>query len=592
MTRSSHGPKWAAALAMLLLAASPFAGPAAAGSESKKLTEEQKILHLLNRIGYGPRPGDLERVKRIGIERYIEEQLHPERIDDSALEARLRRFESLRMSIAQLYEKYPEPAMIAARLGLRQGQNQRDQNPSEQQETRRKLLEYYSENNLKPPVELLAELQSQKLIRAIYSERQLYEVMVDFWFNHFNVFWGKGADRWLTTDYEMNVIRPHALGKFKDLVMATAKSPAMLFYLDNFQSASPDARPPIERLLSRRRAMPSGELARPPRRKLGINENYARELMELHTMGVDGGYTQKDVEEVARCFTGWTIERPRSEARFVFRQWMHDRGEKIVLGHRIPPGGGIEDGEKVIDILVHHPSTARFIATKLVRRFVSDDPPPALVERIAAVYRKTDGDIRQMLRAIFTSPEFYSAEAYRAKIKTPFELVVSAIRALGAESDGSPALAQFVSRMGQPLYMCQPPTGYPDRASAWVSSGAMLERMNFALALAWNRIPGTSADLKRLVGEINSADSQKVLDRAIALLLGGDVSAQTRQALNKQLRGGSSGAVSLAATRIEPANRLERRLLRQEPTIQPAPVDPNLSQIFGLVLGSPEFQRK
>jgi uncharacterized protein (DUF1800 family) len=362
------------------------------------------------------------------------------------------------------------------------------------------------------------------------------------------------------TDYEMNAIRPHALGKFKDLVMATAKSPAMLFYLDNFQSSAPDA----QLLLQRRGALSS--VAQLRKRARGINENYARELMELHTMGVDGGYTQKDVEEVARCFTGWTIERPRSGARFVFRPWMHDKGEKIVLGHRIPAGGGIEDGEKVIDILVHHPSTARFIATKLVRRFVSDDPPPNLVERVAAVYKKTDGDIRQMLRAILTSTEFYSAEAYRAKVKTPFELVVSSIRALGAETDGSVALAQLIARMGQPLYLCQPPTGYPDRASAWVSAGALLERLNFAQALALGRIPGTSADLKRLVGEIDPTDWQRALDRAIEILLGGGVSAQTRQAITEQLKGGS-------------------------PRREQIP-DPNLGRIFALVLGSPEFQRR
>jgi uncharacterized protein (DUF1800 family) len=558
-----HSPVWKPTLALAMLSLVAPLAPASASwtSAGKKLTEEQKILHLLNRIGYGPRPGDLGRVKRIGIEKYIEEQLHPERIDDSALEARLRRFESLRMSTAELYEKYPEPMMIAAQLGLRR-QAGGDQPESQQRELRQKILTYYAEKNLKLPRELLIELQSQKILRAVYSERQLYEVMVDFWLNHFNVFWGKGADRWLMTDYEMNAIRPHALGKFKDLVMATAKSPAMLFYLDNFQSSAPDAQLPLGRPAPSRRALLQ-------RRARGINENYARELMELHTMGVDGGYTQKDVEEVARCFTGWTIERPRSGARFVFRPWMHDKGEKIVLGHRIPPGGGIEDGEKVIDILVHHPSTARFIATKLVRRFLSDDPPPAVVERVAAIYQKTDGDIRQMLRAILTSKEFFSAQAYRAKVKTPFELIVSSIRALGAETDGSPALAQVIARMGQPLYLCQPPTGYPDRASAWVSAGALLERMNFAQALAGNRIPGTSVDLKRLVG-----DSQKVLDRAMDILLGGDVSAQTRQALGEQVK----SRVTIPAGK-------EQSLTQQN-------ADPNLSRIIALVLGSPEFQRR
>ena len=327
---------------------------------------------------------------------------------------------------------------------------------------RRKLRAYYAENGLKQPQSLLHELQAQKIIRAVTSERQLQEVMTDFWFNHFNVFWGKGADRIMTTAYELNAIRPHALGKFKDLLMATAQSPAMLFYLDNYLSASPDSTMPVEemerRMAQRRRAgqMTAGQITieeirrrlaqQRRRRKPGINENYARELMELHTMGVDGGYTQKDVQEVARCFTGWTIDQPRGVGSFIFHAWMHDDGEKSVLGHRIPASRGIQDGEMVIDILANHPSTARFISQKLARRFVSDDPPQSLVDRVASVYTETDGDIREMLQTIFTSAEFYSPEAYRAKTKSAFELAVFAIRALGGETDGSAGLARHMSQ--------------------------------------------------------------------------------------------------------------------------------------------------
>ncbi|HXG68877.1 MAG TPA: DUF1800 domain-containing protein, partial [Blastocatellia bacterium] len=416
---------------------------------AKQLTEEQKIIHLLNRIGYGPRPGDVERVRRMGVEKYIEQQLRPEKIDDSATEARLSGLDSLRMDIAEVFDKYPQPNIIARQLGLRPdranqqrksgenaegqpGEEEAKQDERERREMRQQIFAYYREKGLKPPAALLMELQAQKIIRAVYSERQLQEVMTDFWFNHFNIYWAKGADRWMTTDFEMNAIRPHALGKFQDLLLATAKSPAMLFYLDNFQSSSPDAQMPGRRgqfrrrpgqfgngigRLGRQRNGAQGEMTPEEqrrqqalnqflRRKPGINENYAREIMELHTLGVDGGYTQKDVQEVARCFTGWTIQRPRQDGSFVFREWMHDDGEKVVLGQKIPAGGRMKDGEKVIEILAKHPNTAKFISTKLARRFVSDNPPQSLVDRVAGVYLKTGGDIREMMKTILTSPEF------------------------------------------------------------------------------------------------------------------------------------------------------------------------------------------
>src|SRR5882724_1684174 len=420
-TKGSFKPDFAtrrAASAVLALAIAGMLGlttivPVVADSKSKAatsgLTPDQKIIHLLNRIGYGPRPGDVERVKQMGIDKYIDLQLHPERIDDPAIEAKLANYPSLHMSLTEIQEKYPPPQLLARQLGLKQGKNAPVLPPGEgadentKREYRQQVMAYYQENNIRPPQFLLQELQSQKIIRAAYSERQLQEVMTDFWFNHFNIFWAKNADRNLTTDYEMSVIRPHTMGKFKDLLLATAKSPAMLVYLDNFQSMSPDAKLPDPREMQqqqRQAQVPAG----PKGRKPGINENYAREIMELHTLGVEGGYTQKDVQEVARCLTGWTLDRPRQGTQFVFRPFMHDNGEKTVLGQKIPAGGGIKDGEMVIDILAHHPSTAKFISTKLVRRFVSDTPPQALVDRVASVYTNTDGDIREILRAIITSP--------------------------------------------------------------------------------------------------------------------------------------------------------------------------------------------
>ncbi|MBI4473023.1 MAG: DUF1800 domain-containing protein [Acidobacteria bacterium] len=401
---------------------------------------------MLSRICFGPRPNDIERVRSTGAEEYIHQQLHPERINDSAADARVLSMASIRMTAAQVLENYREPRELVRRL--------------------------------------LDELAAHKIVRAVHSERQLQEVMTDFWFNHFNVFWGKNADRFLTTAYEMNAIRPHVLGRFKDLLMATAKSPAMLFYLDNHLSS-------VQR---------------------GINENYARELMELHTLGVDGGYTQKDVQEVARAFTGWAIDAPQRSGAFLFRPRMHDNGEKVVLGHKID-GGGIGDGERVIEILARHASTARFISTKLVRRFVSDHLPEPLVKHVADVYDKTGGDIREMMRAILTSKEFNSPDALLAKTKTPFEYAVSAIRSLDGETGGSRRLAQAIARMGQPLYQYQAPAGFPDRGDYWMGNGAILERLNFAVALSANRIPGTTVRIegpaKSVVLRLGSPDFQK-----------------------------------------------------------------------------------
>ena len=383
-------------------------------------------LHAFNRLAFGPRPLDLER-DLADLDEYVEEQLYPADIADASMEPRLTALDTLDMSPLEFLRKYPE---------------RRDQRVG------------------------LGQLTAAKLLRAVYSERQLQEVMVDFWFNHFNVFAGKGACRVLVTSYEREAIRPYVFGKFRELVSATARHPAMLFYLDNWLSASPDIRP-----RGRRR---------------GLNENYARELMELHTLGVDGGYTQKDVVTVARAFTGWTIEAPRRPS-FMFAPPLHDDGAKTVLGQAID-GGGMRDGEQVIDLLCQHPSTARFVATKLVRRFVSDDPPPALVEGVARTFTRTDGDIREMLRMIIRSPEF--AESEQAKVKTPFEFVISAVRALDANVSNPGVLARFLQRMGQPLYLAIPPTGYSDEATDWMSSGTLMLRLNFVSQIAAGRMRG------------------------------------------------------------------------------------------------------
>src|SRR5438874_7645367 len=435
-------------------------------------------------------------------------------------------------------------------------------------------------DNSKRPQRVVAELGMTKVTRAIYSDRQLQQVMDDFWFNHFNVFAGKGEDRYYLTSYERDVIQPHAFGKFKDLVTATAKSPAMLFYLDNFLSADPRA---AQRQAAERAARQQWRRGRfgwpgPPRpagnpqakkNERGLNENYGRELMELHTLGVDGGYTQKDVTEVARCFTGWTIEKPRQYADFKFDDRLHDPDAKYVLGKKIH-AGGMKDGEQVIDLFVHHPSTARFISTKLARRFVSDNPPPALINRMVETFQSSDGDIKSVLHIMIWSPEFWSRESYRAKIKTPFELVVSAVRALGTDVDTPLPLVQWVGRIGEPLYQCQPPTGYSDKADAWVNTGALLNRLNYALALAGNKMRGARTDVPSLLGVDSSADAKSALDRAVQVFLGGQAGPTTVETLEKQL----DNPQVLQAKLDDPRKQLD------------------LGVVAGLVLGAPEFQRR
>ncbi|HYE72385.1 MAG TPA: DUF1800 domain-containing protein [Blastocatellia bacterium] len=579
--------------------------------ESAALNTQQKAIHMLDRITFGPRPGDVERVAKMGWEKFLDEQLHPERIADDLVEQKLQPIESIHMTSAQLAQNFLPPPQVLAQLKEQREAEQRakEQNGSEannqanaQLNNAVEIMKYrkqLKEMGYKPPAQAIMELQQAKILRAVYSERQLQEVLTDFWFNHFNVFAQKGADKVLTTVYERDTIRPNVFGKFEDLLMATAKSPAMLFYLDNWMSSAPNTNA-LDVLRGARRnqnnnfgglggqrairraqrmdnvfsprvrdvePMPqemqqNQQMAqRLKNRKLGINENYAREIMELHTLGVDGGYTQKDVQELARCLTGWTIRQPRQGGEFFFNPRMHDDGEKTVLGLKIPAGGGIKDGEMAIKMLANHPATAKFIATKLARKFVSDNPPESLINRTAQVFLKTKGDLREVYRAIFTSPEFWAAESYRAKIKTPFEMTVSAVRALGAETNGGPQFHRWMAQMGEPLFLAQPPTGYADKAENWVNTGALLNRMNFAIALSGNRIPGTRADLNAL----QSMTPKEISERLIAQLLHGNISPQTRAMLEKKLA---------------------------EPEIARADGSADVAKIAGLILGSPEFQRQ
>ena len=607
----------------------PKSDPALKGLPITELSPEEAIFHALNRLAYGPRPGDVERVRQMGLAKWIEQQLNPNAVDDRALDARLVDYPTLRLSTAKLIDEYPQPkqaekqAEKQVQAQARQEQRRSDAAPeivsrdtqaAQRQATanakqemsdapapmkqpegntatkgggKRDTLGGGDPNSVpraiaddsKRPQRVVAELGMAKVTRAIYSERQLQQVMDDFWFNHFNVFAGKGEDRYYLTSYERDVIQPHALGKFRDLVSSTAKSPAMLFYLDNFLSADPRAarRQAAERTARQQRrrggfGWPTRPTANPQQAKKnerGLNENYGRELMELHTLGVDGGYTQKDVTEVARCFTGWTIDKPRQYADFKFDDRLHDPDPKTVLGKKIH-AGGMKDGEQVIDLLVHHSSTAKFISTKLARRFLSDTPPPALVNRMTQTFQSSDGDIRAVLKTMIWSPEFWSRESYRAKIKTPFELVVSAVRALGTDVDTPLPLVQWVGRIGEPLYQCQPPTGYADRADAWVNTGALLNRLNYSLALAGNKMRGARTDVPSLLGIDASADPKSALDRAVQVFLGGQAGPTTVETLEKQL----DNPQVLQAKLDDPRKQVD------------------LGVVAGLVLGAPEFQRR
>jgi len=678
---------WFSALALLLpTAVSLYA--ARKNQTKPPVDDQQRVLHALDRLTFGPRPGDAQTVAAMGVDKWIELQLHPEKIDDGALQARLSNYRTLTMSAREMLLEFPpKPVAKAAmegklpmptdpyrraiyvaaidRIEQQQARKQEEaaskpdagvmqtsavtsskpanatetlQRPQERREAhamvdqlaalppaarmqrilslpvaeqrdltqglafpkRQALLAGLTPEQREtvlalnnPEAVINAEIQSSKLLRAVYGNRQLEEVLTDFWFNHFNVFIGKGADHYLITSYERDVIRPHVLGKFKDLLVATAQSPAMMFYLDNWQSEGPDsdaargvpARGPnsgMNNPMGRRGMMyPAPHASRPQqpppnaqnnqqKRRDGLNENYARELMELHTLGVNGGYTQQDVTQVARVFTGWSIDEPRQGGGFVYKPRLHEPGEKTVLGHKIKDKGENE-GIQVLEILAHHPSTARFVSTQLAQRFVSDDPPKSLIDAMSKTFLKTDGDIRAVLETMFHSPEFWAPEAFRARVKTPFEFVVSSLRATQAEISDPQALLATLNKMGMPLYGMQPPTGYSTRADVWVNSAALLDRMNFGLALAADRLPGTTFNLGQLLSDepVAEADPYQVQLKLEQMLIADGVSKQTHETIEQRI------VTPQAMTQFEFPSH-------------PA----NVNVIAGLLLGSPEFQRK
>jgi uncharacterized protein (DUF1800 family) len=646
---------------------------------ASQMDEQKRAIHVLNRFTFGPRPGDVQRIEAIGLDNWFDQQLHPDKIDDSALESRLSQFRTLKMSSNELVRDFPSPQMIkmvengkasiprdpqekaiyqaaidrehqkqarkqdaadnqselqnqsgtVQAMGKRGGGNLEDRmyaslsadsllgEPPDQrfkdlmkmgpddmravarslnQQKREQLVDGFTPQQketivamVNPQLVVQGELMQAKLLRSIYSERQLEEVMTDFWMNHFNVFINKGQpEHYFLTSYERDVIRPHALGKFKDLLVATAKSPAMLFYLDNWQSIGPNSDVAKGRPNARPghfRRGPFGMIVYEPphprpnqnpqnpqqkaRRPSGLNENYAREVMELHTLGV-GNYTQKDVTELAKVLTGWGIEKPQQGGEFKFNDRAHEPGKKYVLGKEFKEDGQNE-GMKALEMLAHSPATAQFISRKLAVRFVSDNPPESLVRRMAQRFTKTDGDISEVLRTMYSSPEFWAPEAYRAKVKTPFDFVVSAVRASGADVEHAQPLIQQLQKLGMPLYGMQTPNGYSMKSDAWVNSAALLNRMNFGLALAAGKLPGVQWDPSSTMSSNQMPnDPSGALANFENVLLEGDVSKQTHTTILNQLNDPQAAA----------RNNV------------PAAQGTNLRLIAGLLLGSPEFQRR
>ena len=512
----------------------------------------RRAVHALNRLGFGPRPGDLERVLSIGVSRWTEEQLHPETIADPIAEDAVSSLPTLAMADTDLIDKFEKPTREARRF-VEKEFGKPGENGEEAEKASRKMLEELVSPASRPQ-RVLDELTRARILRAVLSERQLNEVLVDFWLNHFNVFAGKDLDRALLTSFERDVIRPHVWGCFRDLLLATAKSPAMLVYLDNAQSvAEPDHRlhPPAP-----------GAAGRGP--APGLNENYARELLELHTLGVDGGYTQLDVTELARVLTGWSTAPAEEGGGFLFRAPLHDVCAKTVLGVPVAAGGELAEGEDVIARLARHPSTARHIALELCQRLVADEPPAALVERVASRFLATDGDLRETVRAIVESPEFFAPRFERAKIKSPFEYAVSALRALGARTDGGPALSRAIAGMGEPLYLCAPPTGYPQTGAFWINTGGLLARWNFSVDLAANRIAGTSVDFPGLLSPPARSDPRRAVEALSSELFGRQLSEATRRRLDEcvlqsEIPGGAAGRLALIAGTLVGSPEFQRR---------------------------------
>lgn len=604
------------------------------------ITEKQAAAYLLERLTYGARPGDVNKVINMGLENWFNHQLNADLPDDKLNEI-LSPYPVLTMSNDDILKLYPKPGILlyeAKEAGVIDNIKNIDRKDPE---FRRAMIKFMNEKGYKPPRELLGALYGQKIIRAVYSENQLKEILTDFWFNHFNVSITNNQAREYVLTYERDAIRPNVLGRFRDLLEATAKHPAMLLYLNNAESAAnPGQKTTVQYNLENRlnnspfgfrferrkeQMMQRIQQMNKNRKLKGLNENYGRELMELHTLGVDGGYTQQDVIEAARAFTGWTIlpfgrNKEKFEQRiekgkqfglivddqFVFRPDLHDAGEKIILGHKIPAGGGIEDGEKVLDILASSPATAHHISFELAQKFVSDNPPESLVKRLTQKFIETNGDIKELMRALVESPEFWSKEARRAKIKSPFELAISSLRAINAEVQNPFPLAQWINKMGEPLYAYQAPTGYPDKAQYWINTGSLLNRMNFGLSLAKGNIRGIYFDLAVLNHNMEPESLEAALKIYAQIFMPERDLTETISMLTPNLTDPGffkkiSDKTSKVQTTAVNDTNLDDDLISGDNVegtedlskIMNGKVNSqSLANVIGLIIGSPEFQRR
>jgi uncharacterized protein (DUF1800 family) len=607
------------------------------------LTDREAAAHLLNRFSFGQQPGDIDEVLKIGLEKWFIQQLAANQKDER-LEKMLSSYDALNLSNAEVIKIYPKNAQVL-RWAIRDGVIHKDSvNLSDRKKYREQIAAYMLENGYKPQADLFRQLINQKILRAAYSNNQLKEVLTDFWFNHFNVSITKNISAEYIPAYERDVIRPHVLSQFSELLIATAKSPAMLFFLDNFSSSGTleNTRKPqngkIQKQMPSSAAMQMGDSTsmraqiasklQENRKNQGLNENYAREVMELHTLGVDGGYSQSDVTQAARILTGWSVVPMENaygaplkkmiekagednlkkrgfvfEGDFMFAANRHDRGSKTVLGKVFPANRGYEEGVELLNMLAQHPSTAKFISRKLAVRFVNDNPSEALVERMTATFIEKNGNISEVLLSMVTSPEFWSKEALREKTKSPFELAMSAIRSLNADIKQPNQLNTWISKMGQKMYYYQAPTGFPDKGQFWINTGSLLNRMNFGLALASQRIPGIKFDLLALNNNHEPESSEAALMSYSKLIMPERNLDKTIERLKSMLN--DPDLIKKVETAASQNNKMQDAVNEDDDLMINEKItdkkvnnsvkmagDNMLAQVVGLILGSPEFQRK
>ena len=591
------------------------------------LSQKQAAAHLLNRFSYGTTEAGIDAVLKTGLEKWFKQQLEGN-FSDVALNKKLANYDAIHLTNTQAENIYPRNAQLI-NLAVKNGYLNKDSVKTDDKAYKEQIKALMRDKGYKPQQELFRQLINQKIVRAAYSQNQLREVMTDFWFNHFNVSLNKNQCAIYIPAFERDVIRPNVFGNFEDLLLATSKSPAMLMYLDNFSSSGtnvPSANAMMEngqKPFLRKKAIKNKNA----KNKQGLNENYAREVMELHTLGVDGGYTQSDVTQAARLLTGWTIAPMGDngygagikkiidkvgesnlekngfvrEGDFMFVPTRHDNSEKIVLGKKFAAGGGYQEGVALLKMLAHHTSTAKFIAKKIAIRFVSDHPPQSLIDKMSASFLKNNGDIKMVLLAMVNAPEFWSAEALREKTKSPFEFAISAVKVLDATINQPYQLYNWITKMGQQMYNYQAPTGFPDQGQYWINTGSLLNRMNFGLALSAQKIPGISFDLMAL----NNHHEPESVDDALLVYSKIFMPERKLTATIERLKPmvntpNLETKVANAATKYTSNTTMDMAdptaLPKEEQTKQTAAAEANkntmFSQVIGVIIGSPEFQRK